>query len=148
MLPSASLPRWLGVDDGRGPLLSRNYQPLSTDPKLLGFLAEQRGGARFAVASATTQMVAPLIVRSGLPAMAVGGFFGNEPILGIDGFAERVKRGEVRYVLMQARARPSEFVRWVRANGQPVDPALWRSLTIEGRMPLVLYELKPQSAAE
>jgi len=150
MLPSASLPRWLGLDDGRGPLLSRTYQPLSADPKLLGFLTEQRRGARYAVASATTQMVAPLIVRSGLPAMAVGGFFGNEPILGIgiDGFADRAKRGEVRYVLMQARARPTEFVRWVRANGQPVDPALWRSLSIEGRLPLVLYELKPQSAAD
>jgi 4-amino-4-deoxy-L-arabinose transferase-like glycosyltransferase len=141
-LPSASLPRWLGLDDGRGPLLSRHYRALSADPKLHQFLGEKRGDARFVVAAATTQMVAPLIVRTGLPAMAVGGFFGNEPILGIDGFAERVKRGEVRYVLMQARARPSEFVRWVRANGTPVDPTLWRSLTIEGRPPLVLYELK------
>lgn len=141
-LPSASLPRWLGLDDGRGPLLSRHYPPLGADPKLHRFLIDRRGEARFVVAAATTQMVAPLIVRTGLPAMAVGGFFGNEPILGADGFAERVKRGEVRYVLLPARARSTDFVRWVRANGTPVDPALWRSLTIEGRTPLVLYELK------
>ena len=41
MLPSASLPRWLGLDDGRGPLLSRNYAALSADPKLHAFLLNE-----------------------------------------------------------------------------------------------------------
>ncbi len=35
-LPSASLPRWLGMDDGRGPILSRNWTALTDDPKLHG----------------------------------------------------------------------------------------------------------------
>ena len=42
-LPSASLARWLGLDDGRGPLLSRNYSALSDDPKLQEFLQHHRG---------------------------------------------------------------------------------------------------------
>ena len=49
-LPSSSLGRWLGIDDGRGPLLSRTYGALSNDPKLRAFLQEHRGEAAFLLA--------------------------------------------------------------------------------------------------
>jgi 4-amino-4-deoxy-L-arabinose transferase-like glycosyltransferase len=147
-LPSASLPRWLGLDDGRGPLLSRRYGSLSADPKLHAFLTAHRGNARFAVAAPTTQVLAPLIVRTGLPAMAVGGYFGNEPILTIDAFGAMVRRGEVRYVLLPARARATDFIRWVRSNGLPVDEARWRSLSTEGRRPLMLYDVRPGQSGD
>jgi hypothetical protein len=78
--------------------------------------------------------------------MAVGGFFGNEPILTAEAFADRVKRGEVRYVLMAQRARQNDFTRWVRAHGKPVDESQWRSLPTAGRRPIQLYDLKGQSA--
>ena len=148
-LPSASLPRWLGLDDGRGPLLSRNYAALSADPKLHAFLAAHRGTARFAVAAPTTRLVAPLIVRTGLPAMAVGGFFGNEPILTLDAFGEMItaRRGPLR-AAAGGRARATDFTRWVRSNGMPVDEALWRSVTIEGRRPLMLYDVRPGQSAD
>lgn len=148
VLPSASLPRWLGLDDGRGPLLSRHYPALSDDPKLHRFLLDHRGAARFVVAAPTTGLVAPVIVRTGQPAMAAGGFFGNEPILTIEAFAERVRRGEVRYVLLTARARQNDFTRWVRANGKPVDEAQWRSVSAEGRRPIQLYDLRPGQSAD
>ena len=143
MLPSTSLARWLGLSDGRGPILSRNYTALSSDPKLQEFLLAHRGEARFIVAAPTTGLVAPVIVRTGQPAMAFGGFFGNEPILPIDAFAEKVKRGEVRYVLLGARSRASEFTRWVRANGKPVDVSQWRSFVDGGRRAIELYDVKP-----
>jgi len=148
MLPSASLPRWLGLDDGRGPLLSRTYAALSADPKLHAFLIAHRGNARFAVAAPTTQLLAPLIVRTGLPAMAIGGFFGHEPILTLDAFGAMVRRGEVRYVLLPGRTQPTDFTRWVRSNGIPVDDAKWRSVTIEGRRPLMLYDVRPGQSAD
>jgi 4-amino-4-deoxy-L-arabinose transferase-like glycosyltransferase len=143
VLPSASLARWLGLDDGRGPILSRNYPALSNDPKLHDFLLAHRGTARFIVAAPTTGLVAPVIVRTGQPAMAFGGFFGNEPILTLGAFAETVKRGEVRYVLLGARSRATDFTRWVRANGKPVDESQWRSVSPEGRRPIQLYDVKP-----
>jgi 4-amino-4-deoxy-L-arabinose transferase-like glycosyltransferase len=143
-LPSASLPRWLGMNDGRGPLLSRHYAALSDDPKLQQFLLANRGTARFIVAAPTTGLVAPLIVRTGLPAMAVGGFFGNEPILPVEAFADKVKQGEVRYALLMQRARQTDFTRWVRANGKLVDEAEWRSVSAEGRRPIQLYDLRPE----
>jgi hypothetical protein len=76
--------------------------------------------------------------------MAFGGFFGNEPILPIGAFAEKVKRGEVRYVLLGARSRAaSEFAQWVRANGKPVDVSEWRSYVDGGRRAIQLYDVKP-----
>jgi 4-amino-4-deoxy-L-arabinose transferase-like glycosyltransferase len=144
MLPSASLARWLGLNDGRGPLLSRNFNALSGDPKLHEFLLAHRGDARFIVAAPTTNLVAPVIIHTGQPAMAFGGFFGNEPILPLDAFAEKVKRGEVRYVLLGGgRGRQSDFTRWVQANGKPVDESEWRSMTADGRRSLQLYDVKP-----
>jgi hypothetical protein len=75
--------------------------------------------------------------------MAVGGFFGNEPILSVEAFADKVKRGEVRYVLLGGRLRQTDFVRWVRANGKIVDETEWRSVAANSRRPLQLYDVKP-----
>lgn len=141
-LPSASLPRWLGLDDGRGPILSRQYRTPTDDPKLLAFLQKERRSARFLAAAPSAVLAAPLIVRSGEPVIAYGGYLGNDPIMDVAAFAQRVKRGEVRYAILGTARRPAGFDAWVRANGTPVDPALWRSLSPEGRRPIALYELK------
>jgi 4-amino-4-deoxy-L-arabinose transferase-like glycosyltransferase len=142
VLPSASLPRWLGLDDGRGPILSRRFRTLTDDPKLLTFLQTQRGSARFLAATPTALLAAPLIIRSGQPALAFGGYLGNDPVMSVDDFAERVKRGEVRYAILGLARRPADFDAWVRAHGVQVDPALWRSLPPEPRRAIALYELK------
>ena len=147
VLPYASFARWLNLDDGRGVILSRNFQALGDDPKLFEFLAEHRNGAHFAVAALTTGMVAPLIIHTGQPALAYGGYFGADPILPLDTFAAMAKRGEVRFVLIGSRTPDSEtrqgqFVRWVREHATPVDPALWRSVPPEMRRSVMLYDLK------
>jgi hypothetical protein len=46
-------------------------------------------------------------------------------------------------VLLGGRAREaSDLVRWVWANGKPVDAAEWRSLEFDARRPISLHELK------
>lgn len=140
-LPSASLPRWLGKDDGRGPILSRSYRSLTDDPKLIAFLREHRGGARFLAATPTALLAAPLIIRTGEPVLPFGGYLGNDPIMSIQDFAARVERGEVRYVLLGTARRPADFEAWVIARGTPVDSSLWRSLPPEPRRLLTLYDL-------
>ncbi len=142
-LPSASLPRWLGSDDGRGPILSRTYRSLTDDPKLIAFLKERRGTARFLAATPTALLAAPLIIRTGEPVLAFGGYLGNDPIMSVEAFAARVQRGEVRYVLLGTARRPADFEAWVIGNGKPVDSALWRSLPPEPRRLLTLYDLAP-----
>jgi MYXO-CTERM domain-containing protein len=142
-LPSASLPRWLGLDDGRGPILSRNFRALTDDPRLRTFLQEHRGKARFLVATPNALLAAPLIVRTGEPAMAFGGFLGNDPVMNVEAFAKRVENGDVRFVVLGTARRSRGFEAWVRAHGVPVDPALWRSLPVEPRRSIALYDLAP-----
>jgi 4-amino-4-deoxy-L-arabinose transferase-like glycosyltransferase len=140
-LPSASLPRWLGLSDGRGPLLSRNWAALTDDPRLVAFLQAHRGRARFLLATPNALLAAPVIIRTGQPVMAFGGFFGNDPAMGVDAFAHAVERGEVRYVVLATNRRTRDFERWVRAHGTMVDPAEWRSLPPEPRRAIMLYDV-------
>jgi 4-amino-4-deoxy-L-arabinose transferase-like glycosyltransferase len=143
-LPSASLPRWLGIDDRRGPLLSRNWTALTDDPKLHAFLQERRGKARYLLASPNALLAAPVIIRTGQPVMAFGGFFGDDPVISVDAFAKAVERGEVRFVVLATNRRARDFERWVRAHGTIVDPSQWRSLPPEPRRAIVLYDLAPK----
>jgi 4-amino-4-deoxy-L-arabinose transferase-like glycosyltransferase len=143
-LPSASLPRWLGKDDGRGLILSRNWTALTDDPKLQAFLEARRGTARFLLAAPNALLAAPVIIRTGQPVMAFGGFFGNDPVMNVDAFAKAVERGEVRFVVLATNRRTRDFERWVRAHGTIVDPAEWRSLPPEPRRAIVLYDLAPK----
>jgi 4-amino-4-deoxy-L-arabinose transferase-like glycosyltransferase len=154
MLPSSSLARWLGIDDGRGVLLSRNFSTLSDDPKLHDFLLVHRGNARFLAVAPSTRLAAPVIIRTGQPVLAAGGFSGNDPILSPEALAKMVARGEVRFVLLSsvagvgrranAQSRQRDFIRWVQANGLPVKDELWRSLPTEPRRSIALYDLAPQ----
>lgn len=143
-LPSSSLPRWLGRDDGRGLLLSRNYKALTDDPRLHAFLQEHRGETRFLLAAPDALLAAPVIVHTGQPVMAFGGFFGNDPVMSVNDFAKRVEQGEVRFVVLATNRRMRDFERWVRAHGAPVDPGQWRSLPPEPRRSIVLYDLAPR----
>jgi len=140
-LPSASLPRWLGKDDGRGPILSRNWTALTDDPRLQAFLQKNRGKARYLLAAPNALLAAPVIIGTGQPVMAFGGFFGNDPVMSVDAFARVVERGEVRYVVLATNRRTRDFERWVRTHGTIVDPAEWRSLPLEPRRAIVLYDL-------
>jgi 4-amino-4-deoxy-L-arabinose transferase-like glycosyltransferase len=140
-LPSSSLARWLGRDDGRGPLLSRSYGSLTDDPKLRAFLQDHRGEARFLLAAPNALLAAPVIIQSGQPVMAFGGFFGSDPALSVDAFAKQVEQGEVRFVVLGNARRFRDFERWVQAHGTPVDPDLWRSRPTEPRRSIVLYDL-------
>jgi 4-amino-4-deoxy-L-arabinose transferase-like glycosyltransferase len=143
-LPSASLPRWLGIDDGRGPILSRDWKALTDDPKLQAFLQEHRGNARFLLAAPNALLAAPVIIGTGQPVMAFGGFFGNDPVMSVDAFAKAVERGEVRFVVLATNRRTRDFERWVLAHGTIVDPSQWRSLPPEPRRAIVLYDLAPK----
>ena len=86
-------------------------------------------------------LAAPVIIGTGQPVMAVGGFFGYDPVMSVEAFAKKAEQGEVRYVVLAANRRLRDFESWVRTNGKPVDPGLWRSRPPEARRAIVLYDL-------
>jgi hypothetical protein len=90
--------------------------------------------------------------------MAMGGFHGLDPILTPEKLAAMVEARQVRFVMVgdapfisrrlgaDVAARP--ITDWVQANGQLVDPALWRAGTLGGRRSgMRLYDLRPASPA-
>ena len=70
------------------------------------------------LATPSARLAAPIIIRTGQPVMAMGGFSGRDPILTVEALADLARRGDVRYVLLGGRTREaSDLVRWVWANG-------------------------------
>jgi 4-amino-4-deoxy-L-arabinose transferase-like glycosyltransferase len=113
--------------------------------KLLGFLNSHAGGERFILAAQNVRPVAPLIIQTGQPALAVGGFMGSDPILTVDELAKMAQQHQFRYFMLQQGrgSRPGsaagpgpgawgqgpqqqEIAQWVRSHGTLVDPALWK----------------------
>jgi 4-amino-4-deoxy-L-arabinose transferase-like glycosyltransferase len=140
-----------GFSDAAVPRGGRPGSKRDDDRKLLAFLEAHRGTARYLVAADASQAVAPLIIASGAPAIAVGGFMGSDPIVDVDGLAKLARTGALRFYLLNrpralAGARPGfgelgagpwgrgpqsgntrALDAWVRAHGTAVDPHLWRS---------------------
>jgi 4-amino-4-deoxy-L-arabinose transferase-like glycosyltransferase len=68
--------------------------------KLLEFLRANRRGERYLVAAPSSMEVSSLIIQSGEPAISLGGFMGGDPVLTTDQFANLVKEGQLRFVML------------------------------------------------
>jgi 4-amino-4-deoxy-L-arabinose transferase-like glycosyltransferase len=132
-LPSADLSR-LVSDDVAG--RATPWKPEHTQ-RLVAFLKANHRGERFVLSTSSSLLAAPIIVASGEPVMARGGFFGQDPILTPEALAAMVESGQVRFIMVNdvwgLRRRPdvlragSAVADWVRANGTVVEPAPWRT---------------------
>jgi 4-amino-4-deoxy-L-arabinose transferase-like glycosyltransferase len=74
---------------------------------------------------------APLILATGKPVMAMGGFSGGDPALPLERLQAMVQSGELRYLLLEGNG-PGGFGRgggqrndWVRTNCSLVDPTTY-----------------------
>ncbi len=152
VLPSADLARLL-PEDADAAARARGQAAASANlTKLIGFLTANRRDERYLLTSSTTMLAAPIIIRTGQPVMARGGFHGLDPILTPASLAALVAAGQVRFAMLgdlsgvsrrlgaENAGRP--IAEWVRAHGVPVDPALWRA--VGGRRGgMQLYDLRP-----
>jgi 4-amino-4-deoxy-L-arabinose transferase-like glycosyltransferase len=74
--------------------------PTAGDRKLISFLEARRGGAKYLVATDGSMSADNLIIASGKPVMAMGGFSGGDPAPTLAQFEKLVSEGEVHYVLV------------------------------------------------
>jgi hypothetical protein len=78
--------------------------PMEMDPRgtarLVEFLRNNRHGERFLMASPASIEAGPVIVATGEPAIALGGFMGLDPVVTEDEFAAMVKTGQLRFVMI------------------------------------------------
>jgi hypothetical protein len=110
---------------------------ISGDPKLIAFLEHHHDRADYLLATVNARQAAPIIIATGNPVMALGGFSGGDPILTVDDFARLVAEHRVRFALIGdgsegirrvfGEARQKPLTDWIQANGKRVDAARWRT---------------------
>lgn len=90
----------LGATPGAGGFAGNAVQ--QTDASLIRYLEAHQGKTKFLVAVQNANAAAPIILETGKPVMALGGFLGSDPILTPASLATLVGNGTVRYFLLGA----------------------------------------------
>jgi 4-amino-4-deoxy-L-arabinose transferase-like glycosyltransferase len=130
----AFIPVWYGGDAGlpfAGPDLlakARQHDTPNVEP-LVDYLLSSQQDEAFLLATLNAREAAPIILATGQPVMALGGFTGSDRILSADQLAGLVDSGTVRHFLLprQGNQQP-DLVRWVVKHGVPVPPQLWQAI--------------------
>ena len=98
---------------------------LASSLRLAEFLLAQRGSERFLAATLNANTAAPLILLTGEPVMALGGFSGGDRILSPAELAEMAAAGEVRFFLLPGEGQQGELIHWGAQHCASLPPALW-----------------------
>jgi 4-amino-4-deoxy-L-arabinose transferase-like glycosyltransferase len=123
VMPSAQEPAWLSdrPDRGRpGPPPFGGERAEETS-RLVDFLRANHQDERFLVVGSSAGTVAPIIIQTGAPAAALGGFLGADPVVSKEEFARMVEEGQVRFVLVGGPGGPGRRGRG--PDGPPPDGA-------------------------
>jgi 4-amino-4-deoxy-L-arabinose transferase-like glycosyltransferase len=129
---------WQGGPGGKGGFGGDPHGPFqdldsaTQDPagyrKMLSYLEARQGSADWLVAVPSSQYAAPIILKTGRAAMAMGGFIGSDPALTLPQLQQYVQRGQVRYFLLYPGKVPPRFADpvlagWVQSKCPLVKPA-------------------------
>jgi 4-amino-4-deoxy-L-arabinose transferase-like glycosyltransferase len=157
IIPSADLGRLRAAGPAAGLGARAPAAEAAARRALIAFLRANHHGERFLLATPSAQLAAPLIVATGEPVMAMGGFHGLDPILTPERLARLVEARQLRFVMlgelsiasrvMGAESAGRPLADWVRASGKPVDAARWSGPPAElGRASRrQLYDLRPEA---
>jgi 4-amino-4-deoxy-L-arabinose transferase-like glycosyltransferase len=151
VIPSADIGRLAA----RSPAAEPRGRGRVAETALIAFLRANHHGERFLLATPSAQLASPVIIATGEPVMAMGGFHGLDPILTPERLARLVEERQVRFILlgelsiasrfMGAEAAGRPLADWVRAHGRPVDAAFWGGTAGLGRVARrQLYDLNPE----
>ena len=162
VLPAADLYRLspeYGSVDARARFASQEQTLTRT---LIEFLQANRHGERYLLATSSTRLAAPIIIETGQPVMARGGFHGLDQIVTPEQLARLVDAGQVRFAMlgdlspvsrwMGGEAAGQPITDWVRDHGTLVDPSLWQPDTrLDRRLAarvgaMQLYDLRRATA--
>jgi 4-amino-4-deoxy-L-arabinose transferase-like glycosyltransferase len=72
------------------------------DTTLIRYLEAHQGNTKYLVATASSMNASSIIIATGKPVMALGGFGGNDQILTVQQLARLVANGTVHYFLIQS----------------------------------------------
>ncbi|WP_163507006.1 glycosyltransferase family 39 protein [Fodinicola acaciae] len=98
--------------------------------KMLAYLDNRRGEATWLAGVPSSQYAAPMILRTGKPFMAMGGFLGSDHALTVAQLRQYVQQGRVRYFLLYPGKVPPRFADpviagWIGQHCARIDPSTY-----------------------
>jgi 4-amino-4-deoxy-L-arabinose transferase-like glycosyltransferase len=95
---------------------------------LISYLIKHRGTATYLVATPSSNAAAPIIIKTGLPVMSLGGFTGSDPILTTTKLAALARSGAVKYFLIDGGGPGgpdggSRLTTWVQRHSKLITVA-------------------------
>ena len=108
--------------DGSDIQFKMNDKMGETSSEMVKFLLDNYNNEKYLVAVSSANSAASIILETGKPVMAVGGFSGTDNILTVERLEQMVKNGEIRFFQLDGNGmgRQSEITEWVKAHGKAV----------------------------
>lgn len=101
-----------------------------SNTKLINFLVKNNTGEKWLIAVPSASEAESIIIATGKPVIAVGGFSGNDQIMTVAKLEQMVKSGQLKYYLVGGRGgfggNSSDAVTsWITAHGKAVSASKW-----------------------
>lgn len=114
-----------------GPELKNQHgqDEMVSNSKLENYLKLNYRKGTYLVGTLNAMSAAPIILDTGLPVMAIGGFMGNDPALTVAKLQKLANEGQIRYFLLPERSfgnQQTRIVNWIKSNCVVVPASKWR----------------------
>ncbi|MBE3009729.1 glycosyltransferase family 39 protein [Microbispora sp. NEAU-D428] len=99
------------------------------DAAMAAYLKRNKGSATWLVAVDSAQSASSLILSTGEPVIAMGGFTGSDPAMTVEKLQRYVTEGKLTYILIgdggfgPSRGASSDVTAWVKKHGTQVEAA-------------------------
>ena len=109
-----------------------------TSTQLSSYLKQHRDGATWLLAVPSAQNASSIILQTGLPVIAMGGFTGSDPAMTVQKLQAYVKEGKLHYVMTggggpggggPGGGTNSTVTAWVTKNCSAVSPSAYGGST-------------------
>lgn len=133
-LPGGGLPGGGSAQGGqaagfRG--MGRGGPGIEVSSKLIDYLVRNQGGATWLVAVSSSMAADPIILKTGKPVMAMGGFSGTDPAMSVGKLQQYIQSGKLHYVLtgtgrgFGSDGGDSAVTQWVTKNCTAISPTAY-----------------------
>ncbi|MEI7554479.1 glycosyltransferase family 39 protein [Candidatus Chlorohelix sp.] len=130
-LPPASATNAAPISSG---MIGNPTMELKATDQLLAYLEANRGNSAYLLVTTSSQNASAIIINTGQPVMALGGFMGSDQTVTAQQFAQMVKNNVVRFVLLDnsgglGRSSSQSVTGWVQQNCSTVSSQVWSGST-------------------
>jgi len=118
---------------------------------LVNFLRTRAAGERILLAATSAQITNGIIVDTGAPVIAMGGFLGTDRAMSLERLRSLIASRELRFILIAPFDRIAgdrERTEWVRQNCDIVPARLWRDEGSRPRAPVVQRLAGPEALVQ